>query len=147
MSRGVSHDLCMRDEQLWSLVNFMMAPGRDIDNWRYIRRCGWYYDNENVTLYRGIKCNLADVGYDSIRCSSWTRSKMVAETMGNVILECVFPSSFFVFDTRFCINGFFACYKWQKEIIIRPYRACMCNIVAYENNKKEEPMVLQEIFE
>ena len=115
----ISKNQATKDERLYPLMNFMMAAGRDIDNWQYVQSLNLFSNDEHI-LYRGLQCDPNDVLFISDRCSSWSRSKEVAQHFGKTVLTCSFPNIFFIFDTRCLGDDLFSDHRWQEEIIIRP---------------------------
>ena len=108
-----------KDERLYPLMNFMMAWGRDISNWEYIKSLEMYEKRHPViTLYRGLDYNPSFQPLS--RCESWTRSYDIAKAFGSTVIERDFTPEDIVFDTRFLAPDLFTNFQWQQEVIVKP---------------------------
>ena len=123
------------NEIYYQLMNFFIAYGRDISNWRTIQQKQFFNSNEMI-LYRGL--TLTDKNKDTElfqskegtlininenRCTSWTIDPQIAiefaEPVG-IILQGNFKPNQLVFDTTYLDDDLFVSHKWQKEIVIAP---------------------------
>ena len=116
---SISSDEAKNNERLHELINFMMASGRNISNWEYIQSLNFIPDHPMI-LYRGLCCEMHEVTLTTTRCTSWSRSRAVAESCGTTVLTCKFSPSHFVFDTRHLAPDLLMPHRWQQEIIIKP---------------------------
>jgi hypothetical protein len=106
----------------YSLMNFMIAPNRNIHNWKDIQSLIFFDTSSTYELYRG----LSDVKtYDSRRnrCTSWTTDENVAwyfAGKNGIVLCGTFDCPDIVFDTKYMERELFSSHKWQKEVIVKP---------------------------
>jgi hypothetical protein len=107
------------DERLYPLMNYFIGRVNEFYNWKYIKSLQ-LIPYESLVLYRGLDCDEKDIQYTSDTCTSWTRSKKVAECFGKTILICEFHTKDMVFDSRFLDKDLFVSHRWQQEVIIKP---------------------------
>ncbi len=121
----LTREIAETNEIYHPLMNFFIAPDRNIINWNVIQ--GQFPSSfGRVRLYRGLAFDRSEysIWQENLRCTSWSLDKNVAghfaESKYGVIISHIFTDNDIVFDTANLADDMFKLHKWQKEIVIKP---------------------------